>query len=130
MKLLSKRGCIFLFWEFCCIFPGCPQELFFFYLRYHQRWMRLLAGPTFLSTPGIYIIFDLYCYYYIFISILGIILLWVFFFFFWFFFSFVLSHLLGEKMQVMKQETVTLWMRILFSRGSKSYFMKKCCSSL
>lgn len=29
-------------------------------------------------------------------------------FFFWFFFSFVLSHLLGEKMQVMKQETVTL----------------------
>lgn len=91
MKLLSKRGCIFLFWEFCCMFPGCPQELFFFYLRYHQRWMRLLAGPTFLSTPGIYIIFDLYCYYYIFISILGIILLWVFFFFFGF--SFLLSFL-------------------------------------
>ena len=79
-----------------------PSRIVFFYLRYHQRWMRLLAGPTFLSTRGIYIIFDL--------NMMLLLLLYIYqypwhhspvVFFFWFFF-FVLSHLLGEKMQVVK----------------------------
>lgn len=113
-------------WEFCCIFPSCLKNCFFFSFyasSLSHGW--LLAGPHILVTSTWYLhYFHLYCYYQSIYHILGIILLWVFFSFFVSFLLFVLSPTLwwenaGYGKKTGKTE-VTLWMRI-FSLEVKTF---------